>query len=404
MMTMVHKNHTKIRKLFPALKGETVYLDSAATTLKPIPVIDKLLEYYQEYTANVHRSAYKMAEKANSEYESARCTVQKFINASSPEEIIITRGSTEATNLIALSWGEQNIKKGDRILISILEHHSNILPWQKLAERKEAQVDIIPITIQGDIDLENFQNLLNNKVKLIGITGASNVIGTLTPLEKIISLGHSCGTTVFVDAAQAAAHIPIDVQKLNCDFLCLSAHKVYGPTGVGVLYGKRFLLENMPPIFYGGGMADRLRLNGADYELPHKFEAGTPPIASLIAFGSAIEFVQDLGFENICNYEEKLLKEFYKRLNNFPELSILGTPQKRIGVCSILAKNIHAHDLGTLLDAHGISVRVGHHCASPLMKHYGISSTLRISFGIYNNLEDIEKMIYSLKQIVEMFK
>lgn len=401
---MINKNHNKIRNLFPSLKDGTVYLDSAATTLKPMPVIEKILEYYQNYPANVHRSAYKMAEKANSEYERARCLVQKFINAFSSEEIIITRGSTEAINLVALSWGEKNIAQGDRILVSILEHHSNILPWQKLAERKGAQVDVIPITSQGDIDLEIFQNLLNDKVKIIAITGASNVIGALVPLEKIISLGHSYGAKVFVDAAQSAAHIPIDVQNLDCDFLCLSAHKVYGPTGVGVLYGKRSLLENMPPAFYGGGMADRLSLNGAGYELPHKFEAGTPPIASLIAFGAAIEFVQNLGLESICSYEEDLFKEFCKGLSDLPELNLLGSPQKRIGVCSILAKDIHAHDLGTLLDGYGIAARVGHHCASPLMNHYGVSATLRISFGMYNNLEDIEKIIYSFKKILEMFK
>ncbi len=404
MMTMLHKNHSKIRCLFPALKDGTVYLDNAATTLKPTPVIEKLLEYYQEYPANVHRSAYKMAEKANLEYEKSRCLVQKFINAISPEEIIITRGSTEAINLVALSWGEENIKQGDKILISILEHHSNILPWEKLAERKSAQVNYIPVTPQGDVDLESFQNLLDSKVKLIAITGASNVIGTLVPLEKIISLGHLHGAKVLVDAAQAAAHVSIDVQQLNCDFLCLSAHKVYGATGIGILYGKRSLLENMPPVIYGGGMADRLRLNGAGYELPHKFEAGTPPIASFIAFGAAIEFIQALGFESICNYEEELFEHFCKELHNIPEISILGAPQKRIGVCSILAKNIHAHDLGTLLDDYGIAARVGHHCASPLMKHYGVSSTLRISLGIYNNLEDIEKTIYALKRIVEMFK
>lgn len=403
-MTMLHKNHSEIRCLFPALRDGTVYLDSAATTLKPTPVIEKLLEYYQEYPANVHRSAYKMAEKANSEYEKSRCLVQKFINAVSPEEIIITRGSTEAINLVALSWGEENIKQGDRILISILEHHSNILPWQKLAERKGAFVDVIPITSQGDIDLESFQNLLDNKVKLISITGASNVIGTLVPLEKIISLGHSCGAKVFVDAAQAAAHTLIDVQKLDCDFLCLSAHKIYGPTGVGILYGKRVLLENMPPIFYGGGMADRLQLNSTNYALPYKFEAGTPPIASLIAFGAAIELIQSFGLESICNYEDELFQEFSKRLSDLPELNLLGAPQKKIGVCSIVAENIHAHDLGTLLDSHGIAARVGHHCASPLMNHYGVSATLRISFGIYNNLEDIIKTIHSFKEILEMFK
>jgi cysteine desulfurase/selenocysteine lyase len=398
------QENKKIRGVFPALKNGLVYLDSAATALKPTCVIEKLLEYYESYSANVHRGAYKMAEKANFEYEKARKLVQNFINAASAEEIIVTRGSTESINLVALSWGETNIKQGDKILLSLLEHNSNILPWQKLAERKGAKIDFVPISPEGDIDLEAYENLLDNQVKLISITHASNVTGTVVPLEKIISLAHSYNAIVFVDAAQAAAHIPINVQELDCDFLCFSAHKVYGPTGVGVLYGKRSLLENMPPHFYGGGMADRLKLNEIDYVLPHKFEAGTPPIAGFIALGSALEFIQDLTFEFLNNHEAWLFNEFSKRLQDIPQLKLLGSPSHRIGVCSIVAEHIHAHDLGTLLDDDGIAARVGHHCASLLMNYYGVPSTLRISLGVYNNLDDIEKTISSLKKITEMFK
>lgn len=398
------ENYQNLQNLFPSLKDGNIYLDSAATALTPKPVVEKMLEYYQDYPVNVHRGTYKMSEKASAEYENSRQKVKNFIRAASCEEIIVTKGATEAINLVALSWGEQNIGHGDRILITLLEHHSNILPWLKLAERKGAFVDIVSITSQGEIDLEHYQELLNNNVKLVALTYVSNVIGTILPIAEMVEQAHNHGAIVLVDAAQAAPHIAIDVLKLNCDFLCFSAHKTYGPTGLGILYGKKFLLESMEPVSYGGGMIDHFHSRKMHYSLPSKFEAGTPPIASMIAFGAAIDFLQEISLEAIHCHEMQLFDAFAYQLQCIPELDILGWPNERVGVCSMTSNDIHPHDIGTLLDNLGIMVRVGHHCASPLMEYYKLPATLRVSFGIYNTFDDIDKFVVAMKKAVEIFR
>ncbi len=399
------KNHDEIRRLFPSLMRNKPYFDSASTTLKPKQVIEKVLEYYQHYPVNIHRAIYPLAEKASYEFEKAREKLKLFINARFKEEIIITKGTTEAINLIANTWGKKNIHKNDTILVSVLEHHSNSLPWLQLAKQKEANFKVIPINNNGDIDLDQLDKLLKGNVKLLAITYVSNVTGTQNPIKEIVKMAHQHGVCVVVDAAQAVPHIPVDVQVLDCDFLCFSGHKLYGPTGVGILYGKKQLLETMPPYLYGGGMVSRIYQDDILYSyLPHKFEAGTPPIAELIGLGAAIDFLQILGFEYLAKHEDNLLKYLKEKLKQIPNIHFIGCPVKHVSVCSLIMKNVHAHDLGTLLAESDIAVRVGHHCAYPLMDFYKVPATLRISLGLYNNNEDIDKLFLTLHKANEVFK
>lgn len=398
------KDIEDIRDLFPVLKTGVNYLDSAATALKPALVIQKLVEYYEKYPVNTHRAVYSLAEKATLEYESAREKIRNFINAHSTNEIIITKGTTESINLVAYSWGEININQGDEILITQLEHHSNIIPWQNLCKKKNAKLKIIPIDDKGDLELVKFDSLLNKNVKIVCLTHLSNAIGTLNPIDKITAKAHSMGSLVLLDAAQSIARIPTDVQKLDVDFLCFSGHKMYGPTGVGILYAKKNILEKMSPYQTGGGMIIDVTFDNASFApLPYKFEAGTPPIAELIALGRAIDFINSLGIENILDHETKLIKYLLDLVVEIPSVRKIGKPKKQVGVCSLFSELVHPHDLGTLLNEQNICVRAGHHCAQPLLKYYKIPASLRVSLGVYNNFQDIENFVLQTKQIIKVF-
>jgi cysteine desulfurase / selenocysteine lyase len=393
---------TNIRNNFPIIDSGILYFDSASSTLKPRAVIEKVKEYYTNYPVNIHRGLYKASQKASYNFEASRKAVQKFINARSEKEIIVTKGTTEAINFVASTWGEENIQEGDVILVSQLEHHSNILPWTQLAKRKNASVQMIPLNQYGEIDLSVFEMLLTSKVKLIAVTYASNVIGSIPPVRKLIEKARIIKAKVLLDAAQSIAHCLIDVQSLDCDFLCFSGHKMYGPSGVGILYGKEEILETITPYQVGGGMVKRVELTQADFvALPYRLEGGTPPIASMIALKEAIDFIEGIGRDAIQAYENSLLEYFITRLPQ--QLERLGNPQKTVAVCSLFSQYIHAHDLGSLLAEQNIAVRVGHHCAFPLMEFFKVPATLRVSFAIYNNYEEIDTLINNMYSILRYF-
>jgi cysteine desulfurase / selenocysteine lyase len=399
-----------IRQQFPILNREVkgrplIYFDNAATAQKPQEVIDALVNYYSYYNANVHRGIHTLAEEATMTMEKTRDAVQRFINAESREQIIFTRGTTEGINLVAYTWGRKNIEAGDEIIISTIEHHSNIVPWQMLCEEKNAVLKVIPVDANGELELDVYRNLLSTKTKLVAIGHASNALGTINPVKEIIDAAHKIGAIVLVDGAQSTVHLDIDVQEMDCDFFVFSSHKLYGPTGIGILYGKKQLLEDMPPFLGGGEMIKEVTFEKTTYnDLPYKFEAGTPNIADTIALKTALEFVEKVGKEKIRSHEDELLSYATKRLEEINGLRIIGKAKNKVSVISFIVAGLHPQDLGILLDNRGIAVRTGHHCAQPCMDRFGIPGTVRASFAMYNTREEIDELIVGLQKAIKMLK
>jgi cysteine desulfurase/selenocysteine lyase len=399
----------KIRENFPILKtlvrGKPLcYLDNAATNQKPQQVIDTLTEYYTSMNSNIHRGVHTLSEKATSAFEGARIKIKNFINAGSEKEIIFTRGTTESINLVSNSFGRSNLKEGDEILITGMEHHSNIVPWQLIAAEKNAVLKAAPITDSGELILEEFEKLITERTKIISVVYVSNTLGTINPVEKIIEIAHRHGVPVLLDAAQAVSHIPVDVQKLDCDFFAFSGHKLYGPTGIGVLYGKEKILEQMPPYMGGGDMISRVTFTKTTYnELPFKFEAGTSNIADAIGLGAAIDYVNSIGLNSIFKYEKYVLDYATNELSNVEGLRIIGTAPEKSSVISFVLNNVHPHDVGTFLDYEGIAVRTGHHCTQPLMDRFKIPATSRASFAMYNTIEEADILVEGVKKVIEAF-
>lgn len=397
-----------LRSLFPVLHQDVnghplVYFDNAATTQKPKSVIDALVDYYQGYNANIHRGIHTLAERATRAFEETREGAQHFLHAREKEEIVFVRGVTEAVNLVAHSLGKHLLQKGDEIMVSGLEHHSNIVPWQLAAEEHGADLRVIPVTDTGELDLEAFAKLLGSRTRIVAVNHASNSLGTINPVETIIRQAHAIGAKVLVDGAQAAAHLEIDVQKLDCDFYCISGHKMYGPTGVGVLYGKRALLEQMPPYQGGGEMIREVTFEKTTFnDIPYKFEAGTPNIADVIALNAAFRFIEGLGKESIHAHEQQLLRYATDQLKHLPGIRLVGTAPDKVSVLSFLLDGLHPFDVGQLLDARGIAVRTGHHCTQPLMNRFGIEGTVRASFAVYNTTQEIDKLVESLHRITSL--
>lgn len=401
-------NIHEIRKQFPILDQKAngkqlVYFDSAATSQKPIQVIETLERYYKEYNSNVHRGVHTLGTKATDAYEGAREKVRKFINAKSMEEIIFTRGTTTALNTVAASYGLENVKEGDEIVISYMEHHSNIIPWQQVAKKTGATLKYLPLQPDGTISLEDVRQTVTPNTKIVSIMQVSNVLGTINPVKEIGAIAHENGAIMVVDGAQSTPHMKVDVQDLNCDFYALSAHKMCGPTGIGVLYGKKELLNNMEPIEFGGEMIDFVDLQESTWkELPWKFEAGTPIIGNAIGLGAAIDFLEEIGLDNIEKHEHELAQYALERLSEVDGVTIYG-PKHRAGLVTFNIEDVHPHDVATVLDVEGIAVRAGHHCAQPLMKWLKASSTARASFYLYNTKEEIDTFVESLIKTKEYF-
>jgi cysteine desulfurase/selenocysteine lyase len=399
----------KIRAQFPILERSVygkklVYFDNGATSQKPQCVIDEINAYYSFENANIHRGVHFLSQEATTKYEQARETIQQYIHAKESCEVLFTKGTTDSINLVASSFGE-TLQKGDEILISYMEHHSNIVPWQMLCERKGLVLKVIPIHDNGELNLEAFEKLLSEKTKLLSITHVSNTLGTINPVNYLITKAHSVGAKVLLDGAQSIQHFPINVQDLDCDFFAFSGHKVFGPTGVGILYGKKEILEAIPPYQGGGDMISKVTFEKTTYnELPHKFEAGTPHISGGIALGKAIEFLSELDIEAVMNYEHALLKYAEEKLTQIDGLKIIGTAENKASVVSFVIDGIHPFDAGTLLDKQGIAVRTGHHCTQPLMDLFQIPGTIRASFAMYNTLEEIDLFISALERSVSMLR
>lgn len=399
-----------IRKHFPVLNRKVkdkplVYFDNAATTQKPQAVIDALVNYYSYYNANIHRGIHSLAEEATAAYEATRDTVQRFINAGYREEIIFTRGVTESINLVAYTWARTNLKEGDEIIISGMEHHSNIVPWQLITEMTGAKLKVIPIDDNGELMMEEFHKLLNEKVKLVSVVHASNSLGTINPVKEIIDEAHKIGAIVMLDGAQSTVHLDIDVQELDCDFFAISSHKVYGPTGIGVLYGKRELLEAMPPFMGGGEMIKDVTFEKTTWnELPYKFEAGTPNIADTVALKAAIDFVERIGKKQVRRHEEELLQYATEQLESIDGIRMIGKAKQKVSVASFVVDGVHPQDLGIMLDNQGVAVRTGHHCTQPLMNRFGIPGTTRASFAMYNTKDEIDVMIAGLNKAIKMLR
>ncbi len=393
----------EIRKDFPIVK-KLHYFDSAATCLKPKQLIEEIQTFYENEYATVHRAIYSSSLRASEKYEQTRKEIARFIGAASEKEIVFTKNTTESINLVAYSFGSL-LSQGDEIILSVMEHHSNIVPWQMLAERKKLKLKFIPIDDKADLILEEYEKLLSSKTKMVAIGHVSNASGTVNPIEEIIKMAHKFGAKVLVDGAQAAAHFPIDVQKLNADFYVFSAHKMYGPNGVGVLYGKYDLLDTMPPFMGGGDMIHEVGLFQSSYEVPPlKFEAGTPVIAEVIAFRKSLEYIQNLGLENIQKHEQQLVQYTLEKLREIHECKIIGNPKKRCSIISFNVEGIHSFDLGALLDTKNIAIRTGHHCAQPFLQRFNLSTSCRISFGIYNTIEEVDYLIDTLKKLIQQFQ
>ena len=399
----------ELRNDFPILHTKVhgkplVYLDNAATTQKPISVITEAQKYYSTMNSNIHRGVHALSGVATEAYETARIKIKKFINALGKNEIIFTKGTTESINLVAQCYGRANLQSGDEVIISQMEHHSNIVPWQLICDERKAKLKVIPISDYGEIIFEELEKMISDKTKIVSIVYASNSLGTINPVKKIIDLAHQNNIPVLLDAAQAVNHIPVDVQEIDCDFLAFSGHKLYGPTGIGILYGKVNLLDSMPPYQGGGDMISKVTFEKTTYnELPHKFEAGTPNIAGAIGLGKAIDYVLKVGIENIAIHEMNLLEYATEAVKLIPGLKIIGTSREKVGVLSFVLDNIHPHDIGTFLDFEGVAIRTGHHCTQPVMDYYNIPATSRASFAMYNTKEEIDVLVNGLKKIVEEF-
>jgi cysteine desulfurase/selenocysteine lyase len=397
-----------IRKQFPILQREVkgrplVYLDNAATSQKPETVLQALDSYYRLHNANIHRGIHTLAEEATAAFETTRETARRFVNAASTEEIIFTRGTTEGINLVASSWGRTFLQPGDEIIISTLEHHSNIVPWQMIAQEKGAVIRVVPVTDQGEFQLDAFQAMLSPRTKFVSIVHVSNALGVINPVKQVIGAAHAVGAKVLIDGAQSSVHLDIDVQALDCDFFAFSGHKVYGPTGVGVLYGKKEILEKMPPYQGGGEMIREVDFSGTTYnELPYKFEAGTPNIGDVVALKYALDFITETGKERIRTHEEDLLRYATAQLKTIDGLRIIGDIENKVSVISFVIDGIHPQDIGILLDNQGIAVRTGHHCTQPLMKRLGLPGTSRASFAVYNTLEEVDALRNGLLKVKKM--
>ncbi len=400
----------KIREDFPILTRKIngkplIYFDNAATAQKPQVVIDAITHYYEYQNANVHRGVHTLSQEMTVEYEKARETIQQHLNAKHPHEIIFTKGATDAINLVAHSFGKKYISAGDEIIVSVMEHHSNILPWQMLCEEKGAVLKVIPINDSGELLMDEYKKLLNEKTKIVAVTHISNVLGTINPVKEIIDLAHEKNIAVLIDGAQSVAHTMVDVQKLDCDFYCFSGHKLFGPTGSGVLYGKEKYLNAMPPYQVGGGTIKTVTFEKTEYaDLPLKFEAGTPHLAGGIGLAAAINYVNNLGIENIAAYEKELLEYATDELNKIEGVKIIGTAKNKASVLSFVVEGIHNYDLGVLLDTQGVAVRTGHHCAQPLLQHYNLQGVIRASFAFYNTKEDVDVFIVALNKSIQRIK
>jgi cysteine desulfurase/selenocysteine lyase len=396
----------KVREEFPILKQlihgkPLVYLDNANTTQKPRAVIETLDAYYREYNANIHRATHLLSAKAEAAYEGARVKVQEFLNAARQEEIVFVRNATEGVNLVAQTFGRRNVKEGDEILLSAMEHHANIVPWQMLCEEKGATLRVIPITDEGELVMAEYARLLNPRTRIVAITQMSNALGTINPIRQIVAMAHAHGVPVLVDGAQSAYHMKVDVQELDCDFFVFSGHKLYGPTGVGVLYGKWELLDAMPPFLGGGDMIKDVTFEKTTYAAPpYRFEAGTPHIAGGIGLGTAIDYLTSLGMDNIAAYEKELMAYGTQALSQVPGLKMIGTAREKASVYSFLLGDVHPYDIGTLLDQEGIAIRTGQHCAHPVIRRFGVTATARASLGCYNTKEEIDALVRGLHTVL----
>ncbi len=400
---------TKVRGDFPILSTTVegkplVYLDNAATTQKPFQVIDALEQYYKESNANIHRGVHYLAERATDDFEKARKTLANFINSPTDDSIVFVRGTTEGINLVAHSFGERFISEGDEILISTMEHHANIVPWQMLCEAKGAVLKVIPVSLEGELDMEAFENLLSEKTKLVSVVHASNSLGTINPVKTLVEKAHAVGAKILLDGAQAVGHFNVDVQDLNCDFYVFSGHKLFGSTGIGVVYGKYDLLEQLPPYQGGGDMISVVSFDGTTYKKPpSRFEAGTPNIAGAIGLAAAVDYLESFDRQALEAYEHELLVHATEKLSGIEGLKIIGTAKNKVSLVSFTMDGAHPHDIGTVLDADGIAIRAGHHCTMPLLKFFGVPATARASFSFYNTIDEIDKLAASLKKIKMLF-
>jgi len=397
------------RDNFPVLNQRVhdkplVYLDNAATTQKPQMVLDAMNQFYQEDNSNIHRGVHELSERSTAHYEAARLKIQRFLNAGDWREIIFVRGATEGVNLVAYTWGRRNIQAGDEIVISAMEHHSNIVPWQILCEEKNAVLRIAPINQRGELLLDEYEKLLGPRTKLVSMVHISNALGTINPVAEIARIAHRHGVLVFIDGAQAVAHMKVDVQALDCDFYAMSGHKMFGPTGIGVLYGKAALLEKMPPYQGGGDMIRTVTFAKTTYnELPYKFEAGTPNIAGTIGLGAAVDYLNEIGLDRIATYEHELLRYGTEQLERIPGLRLIGTAREKASILSFVLEGVHPHDVGTILDRQGVAVRTGHHCAQPVLEWFGVPATTRASLAFYNSRQDIDALVAGIYKVKEIF-
>ncbi len=418
MTTVVHTDSTpagnsfdvaQIRAQFPILAQRVgaqplAYLDNAATTQKPRPVLDTLSRYYAHENANIHRGVYGLSQRATDAYEGARVKIARFLNAAEPAEIIYTRNATEGINLVAQTFGRQRVGDGDEVVISAMEHHSNIVPWQMLCEQTGARLRVAPISDRGELLLDELASLIGPRTKFLSIVHMSNSLGTINPVRRVVELAHAHGVPVLLDGAQAAYHMPVDVQALGCDFYVVTGHKLYGPTGIGALYGRRALLEAMPPYQGGGDMISSVTFERTTYnEVPHKFEAGTPHIAGAIGLGAAIDFISGVGFDSIGAYERQLLAYATAALETVPGLRLIGTAPEKASILSFVLDGVHAHDIGTIVDTEGVAIRTGHHCTQPVMDRFGVPATARASLAMYNTTTEIDQLVDALTKVREVF-
>tara|TARA_Y100001978_G_scaffold120064_1_gene106965 strand:+ start:1111 stop:2367 length:1257 start_codon:yes stop_codon:yes gene_type:complete len=411
MVSTVSFDVERVRRDFPVLQEqirgkELVYLDNAATTQKPLKVADALQRYYTNENANIHRGVHLLSQQATSSYERARGTVGHFLNATEPEEIVFLRGATEAVNLVAHGYGRQHVGSGDEIIVSQMEHHSNIVPWQVLCEERGATLRVAPINDAGEILLEEYEELLSERTKIVAITHASNALGTVNPVRKMVNMAHKFGAVVLIDGAQGVPHMSVDVREIGCDFYVFSGHKLFAPTGIGVLYGKKPLLNAMPPWETGGGMIQRVSFeHGTTYaDVPMRFEAGTPHIAGAIGLAAAIDYINSIGPKVIADYEDKLLRYVTEQLEEVDGIKLIGTAKEKVGVVSFIMDDAHPHDIGTILDTEGIAVRAGHHCAQPLMQFYNVPATVRASLAFYNTRAEMDALVTGIRKVQEVFK